>query len=138
MPLGRAIWTINDQSTELICEENPGTEMQLTFTSCTDDQFTCDNGHCVQLESRCNNKPDCLDLSDELQCSYVSISGTYVQQLIPPPDEKGLGGRIVYINITIKSFPNIDSTNLQFTADFYLFLRWFDPRLTFKNIVSRN
>jgi hypothetical protein len=81
-------------------------------------------------------KPDCSDLSDKLQGSYVSNSATYVQQLIPPPENKG-SGRIVYINVTIKSFPNIDSTNLQFTADFYLFLRWFDPRLTFKNIVSR-
>lgn len=135
LPLGRGIWTTNPDTEEMICEMDPGTDIRLTFTACTSDQFTCDNGECIHLDGRCNNKLDCFDQSDEMECYFVTKSRSYLDQLIPPP-ESNVNPRLVYINVTIKSFPSIDTIGLKFTADFYLNLRWFDPRLTFNNIVS--
>merc|ERR1719239_285393 len=32
---------------------------------CSDDEYTCDSGQCITLESLCDDKPDCVDGSDE-------------------------------------------------------------------------
>ena len=34
-------------------------------------QFTCWNGDCISLESRCDDKADCLDRSDEHSCQQI-------------------------------------------------------------------
>ena len=36
---------------------------------CRDDQFTCENGDCIQNNWRCDGSPDCDDGSDEADCS---------------------------------------------------------------------
>ncbi|XP_066547238.1 basement membrane-specific heparan sulfate proteoglycan core protein isoform X4 [Amia ocellicauda] len=36
--------------------------------TCMSDEFTCRDGGCVLLEYRCDFRPDCLDMSDELDC----------------------------------------------------------------------
>ena len=38
---------------------------------CSTSQFTCNNGQCVPLSSRCNNDGECNDGSDELDCGNV-------------------------------------------------------------------
>lgn len=35
---------------------------------CYSNEFQCDNGECVPMSSRCNNRVDCRDRSDELSC----------------------------------------------------------------------
>ncbi|XP_057175223.1 basement membrane-specific heparan sulfate proteoglycan core protein isoform X6 [Triplophysa rosa] len=35
---------------------------------CLPDEFTCQDGGCVRLEYVCDNRPDCNDLSDEVNC----------------------------------------------------------------------
>ena len=47
----------------------------------------------------------------------------------------------VYINISVLAFPSIETVNLKFTVDFYLNLRWYDPRIDFRdlnNVTSLN
>ena len=41
---------------------------------------------------------------------------------------------LVYINASVLAFPNIETVNLKFTADFYLNLRWYDFRVDFKDL----
>ncbi|XP_069039964.1 basement membrane-specific heparan sulfate proteoglycan core protein isoform X5 [Lepisosteus oculatus] len=36
--------------------------------TCMPDEFTCQDGECVPLEYRCDNRLDCHDMSDELDC----------------------------------------------------------------------
>ncbi|XP_018598430.2 membrane frizzled-related protein isoform X2 [Scleropages formosus] len=38
--------------------------------SCSQDEFLCDDGHCVLPVSVCDGKPDCRDRSDEGNCSH--------------------------------------------------------------------
>uniref|UniRef100_W5M153 Heparan sulfate proteoglycan 2 n=1 Tax=Lepisosteus oculatus TaxID=7918 RepID=W5M153_LEPOC len=40
--------------------------------TCMPDEFTCQDGECVPLEYRCDNRLDCHDMSDELDCRTPS------------------------------------------------------------------
>ena len=37
-------------------------------------QFTCDNGQCIQIDKRCDKKSDCHDKSDENKCWQIKIN----------------------------------------------------------------
>ena len=36
--------------------------------TCTSDEFTCDNGNCIQKKWLCDHEDDCGDGSDERKC----------------------------------------------------------------------
>ena len=50
-------------------------QLYLTLTRCNEDEFTCNNGMCIDIEKRCNLKEDCQDKSDESNCWTVDIPG---------------------------------------------------------------
>ena len=45
---------------------------------CGEDQFTCNNGMCIDIEKRCNLKTECQDKSDESSCATLDIPGEKV------------------------------------------------------------
>ena len=45
----------------------------MTFSSCADDEFTCDSGQCIELSRKCNDVIDCTDGSDERKC-YIDVA----------------------------------------------------------------
>ena len=47
------------------------------------------------------------------------------------PDNSALS---IFVSVEILSLPKIDTLALTFTADFYLQMRWVDPRLTFYDL----
>ena len=105
-----------------ICLNSPGTLMSLTMSSCPLETFTCNTGSCIPLANKCNSKIDCADESDESQCTYLEVPANYAGQL--SPSSKGSSAVPVYLNISILALPRIDTILLQFTADYYVNLRW--------------
>ena len=60
---GTTSWTlINDSN---LCPDSQYTTKIITFSFCSDDEFTCADGHCVDLNLRCDGRTDCTDGSDE-------------------------------------------------------------------------
>ena len=62
-------------------------KFQSPGSSCSQDQFTCGSGVCIDVDSRCDNINDCDDRSDEADCSRLSTDPTYQKFIVPPPSE---------------------------------------------------
>ena len=71
--------------------------MVLSITGCSEDEFTCNDGSCVDMETRCDRKANCQDISDEKNCKIVSFDPTkYVKDNPPQPI---LGDKVHVIKI---------------------------------------
>ena len=40
---------------------------------CSDEEFTCRDGKCIDIQRHCDGTYDCLDRSDELHCGETSV-----------------------------------------------------------------
>ena len=90
------------------------------------------NIKCIHYSKKCNTAVDCKDKSDEQYCDYLRIPPNYGKELIPNEDPKV--PLIVYLNVSVLAFPEIKTTELTFTSDYFLNLRWYDPRLAFQDL----
>ena len=86
----------------------------------------------IHYSKKCNTAVDCKDKSDEQYCDYLRIPPNYGKELIPNEDPKV--PLIVYLNVSVLAFPEIKTTELTFTSDYFLNLRWYDPRLEFQDL----
>lgn len=109
-PIGRKSWKIDDR----LCEYQDA-DVTLTLTACGEDEFTCTDGTCQPLNNRCDLKADCLDRSDEEDCSKVILPKDYEMGL--PPKHTIGGERVddplpVYLSVDIFNFDKIDTVNM--------------------------
>ncbi|XP_064100869.1 uncharacterized protein LOC135211492 [Macrobrachium nipponense] len=127
-PFGTHDWILLGE----VCGMLPGTVVPLTISVCRIGQFTCADGTCINLTSRCDLRVDCPDQSDESACSLLDIPEGYHTD-IPPPYVKG-EPLPVYFILELTSFPSIITQDLTLTANFKLSLRWRDLRINFLNL----
>ena len=52
---------------------------------CTDEEFTCDDGNCVDMSLRCDGTTNCQDGSDEKKCRLIVPNIGYNKFMVPPP-----------------------------------------------------
>ena len=130
IPIGSHYWEFKSDGT--FCNEKSGHKAKLTFSQCYLNKFTCKSGHCIPLDYRCNFELNCKDHTDEKSCQKIQITEDYVKEMLPVSEIHE--PCVVYINVSINSYPEISTKNVKFTADFYLNLRWRDLRLTFWNL----
>ena len=81
-PFGKLMWEVANYT----CNQGQTMEIELLLSTCHEDQFTCNDGTCIPLEYRCNNKQDCLDVSDEKQCKIIALDEEkYLKDKTPTP-----------------------------------------------------
>ena len=130
-PVGRKEWSWYEQS----CNSKQLDKRNLTFSFCDfGSEFTCSTGHCIDMRKRCNSVKDCIDESDEEQCSQLEIPKTY--EKINPPEEKvdSEESLVLQTQITIENIKHIDTKNMVIGLTLNIRMRWKDLRLVFKNL----
>ena len=90
---------------------------KLTLSACYPGMYTCDSGHCVPIDQRCDIDFDCEDKSDELLCSTIAAGGDYAKELLPVQASRDPVP--VYINISIFAFPKIDTIGKLISGHFF-------------------
>ena len=111
-----------------------GTEVKrVSFSTCTLDQYTCNDGLCVSLMSRCDGEVDCEDKSDELDCRIMEESKTYKKHLPPPPKHKETKLE-VETSIEVINVGGIDEIESAVEFQFILQMKWYEGRMNFQNL----
>ena len=112
-----------------------GTEVKrLSFSTCSLDEYTCNDGFCVRLVSRCDGRVDCDDKSDELDCQLVEETKTYKRHKPPPPQDLKLTKAEVNMSIEVINVGSIDEIEATVEFQFILHLTWFEGRVNFLNL----
>ena len=111
-----------------------GTEVKrVSFSTCSLDQYTCNDGLCVELKSRCDGQVDCEDKSDEFECRLVEESKTYKKDLPPPPQQNKTKVE-VEMSIEVINMGGIDEIESTVEFQFILHMAWFEGRRNFLNL----
>lgn len=93
--------------------------------------------HCTLYREKCNSIPNCLDQSDELNCEFAKVGGTYLRSIVPRGREPGVRPMEVRLSAMIISIVNVDTTDLKFTLDFALTAEWYDERLQYRDLNDK-
>ncbi|XP_042204129.1 uncharacterized protein LOC121853819 [Homarus americanus] len=130
-PLGVKTWI----AAAPLCGTPVGSQLNLSFSSCSKEQYMCNSGSCISHEKRCNLRYDCNDGSDENDCGAVKTGSGY-QQHVPPrgPNDTNL---IVISTVNITRITHVDNIRMTIGVEFTMSLTWRDDRLTFRNLNPR-
>ena len=109
-------------------------ELELALGSCNEEQFTCSDGVCIDIMSRCDNINDCRDKSDEANCERVKMDPKYQKFIVPPPHEAHLAKTEVKVRMNLETLLDINEVDGYLQVQFYLTMEWFESRLRFKNL----
>ena len=130
--LGRQEWDWYENS----CSSKTFRKTNLTISVCDFGQeFTCNTGSCIPIDKRCDGIKDCLDASDEEQCSQIDFPKSY-KKISPPPQNIGSKETVhVYTNITIENINTIDMKGMLVGLTVKISMIWKDVRLAYRNLV---
>ena len=137
-PIGRNLWIKQDTMYRECGLGAPDDKDELNYTSITlstcslQEEFTCENGDCIDKYKRCDDSIDCDDNSDEYLCTVVQVDPDY-RSGDPPKIKDKIN--FIKTTITIIRFDNIalDGT-MELTLN--IEMTWSDDKLTFLNIMD--
>ena len=133
--LGKQNWTIKGDSKK--CHKGKSYIATLKLTSCKDGEFTCDDGHCIKMEKRCDQIPDCKGKSDEKHCQLVFLEEGYNKNIAPirrNETDQNLMPVNVNVTVTLMKVVEIEETDHSIHLQFQISLQWKENRVTYQNL----
>ena len=109
----------------------------MSFSACTETEFTCDDGMCVDMSERCNGRVNCLDKSDEIECNIIVAESSYNKEMNPPPMEDEDKAKIV-TTVQLKEILGINEIEQTFHVSYEFTSQWKDLRLTYHNLKKNS
>ena len=119
------------------CSKNSNITVSVLLTTCTDDEFTCEDGFCINMMERCNKIINCpMDSSDEDSCFMINFDRTYKKEFAPATTDelKNIIRTKVIVSIDLLTILKIDEVDSTFSCQLKLHLLWYDQRLTYNNL----
>ena len=127
--LGKHNWTIKDH------KQGDNYVTELKMSGCQKGEFTCNNGQCITMKERCNQKFDCRDESDERNCRVLVLNDGYNKRLPP----KNTGNSVdVNVSMGILRIVDIDENDYSIEIQFEISMMWNDNRVTYQNLKTRD
>ena len=139
LPVGRHSWKLTSQ---YVCKHHQQQKhFDILLSSCGEEEFTCDDGTCIDIKKKCDLVNHCVDDSDEEFCNILST--TYFKKNYENwmPDIKiserdEIIATPVNVSIGIVKITQIKEMQMSCSIKFNLSLRWFDSRLTWMNLLD--
>ena len=139
--LGKQNWTIDGDSKK--CHNGKPYIAEMKLTRCTEGEFTCDDGQCIEMERRCDQvtgrEPNCRDESDENGCQLIVFKNNYNKN-IPPIGQANDGSVVpadVSISITLMKVVEIEEVEHSIHLQFEISLKWKEIRVKYKNLKDK-
>ena len=121
-------------------EATDSVDIKIKLTSCSPGLFTCGDGQCIDMENRCDQNPNCIDQSDEVDCQMLVKSDTY-KKTIAPFSYNATSGQVipvlVNVSMDIISLLKFKEVDMEFVLKYQIKKEWFDTRLTYWNLKER-
>ena len=126
-PFGNHHWTISGDS----CDQTALNQTVLNFNACSDNEFNCNEGTCVDIEKRCDGRANCPDGSDEVDCNMILTDDSYLKDMPPQGKSDKLK---VFIAVNVLAILEISEVENFILLQLELKLSWNDNRLTMANL----
>lgn len=130
--LGLKNWTILTNKSSCV---GTSKSIEMSFSSCGEDEFVCREGTCISFEKRCDGAKDCKHSYDEEDCNVVILGPTYRKDIVPWVSEDRLD---VQFSIAVSTILDIDENKQMFTVKYNIELEWRDYRLDYMHLRNNS
>jgi hypothetical protein len=127
--LGTHEWTIYN---DVNCFPYQARKVKVNLSYCPTKMFSCDDGSCINLDYKCDEKDDCPDGSDEIGCKFVSMPKQY-NKLISSNN----GKLNLQTSVEILSIISISENEGKIRLNMRVDMEWNDSRITFLNLKEK-
>ena len=123
------------------CNKGEGqSTVVLKLTTCSDEQFSCNDGQCIHMEQRCDQAPNCKDKSDEVNCRLLVMEDNYNKKIAPfsfDNENQSNIPAIINVSISVIDVLKIEEVNHVYVLKFRLTLEWYDYRIQYYNLKKQ-